>query len=339
MRLTALALVLIALLVSCPFAEADSWAPPEPRLASSEDGRWYVVMHPGKPWSKSDFVLVRRAAGKPAREEPELRPPTRDHKPRIELEEGDEVVARGRCTMPMDVKCLDDGQGFIRFDTYANVGSRAVIERFDAKGKPLWSKTLFDLFPKEVLRTFMQTVSSVWWSETIWIDEETDELVVVWKRDDNPGVLRLALKDGAKREGSIADIHARIGRPPAREQLGAFKLARKHKLDGLAKAVRAAFANEKNAERARVAFAAYLYELGDEAGRAYVIGIAQNGKDPRARAYALPLLPDVVGTKAIGWVAAALAAENDRVWGAAIEAMRGFGEAAVPTLAAVVRDR
>ena len=74
MRIRSLALLLLvaggALALAADAAVADSWGPPSPLLASSEDGRWYVISNPHEGWSKVDLLLVRRGEGASRRETP-----------------------------------------------------------------------------------------------------------------------------------------------------------------------------------------------------------------------------------------------------------------------------
>jgi hypothetical protein len=335
-RLSRLGLLLLAVLFHDAPATADSWMPPGAQLASSLDGGWYAIVNPTEKWSAASFLLVRRAAGASRREAPG----------RIESgvalgpDAGDGVVARGPCKVPMRVLCLDAGRGFVLFDTYASVGSGTVLERYDGKGRRVWSRRLADLFRAEAVEAFSHSVSSIWWSRGIWVDETSGDLVILHaaRGASAPSVLRVSFVDGKHKPGRAEDVLARIGRGHAEEQILALEAAEQLGLEARFARARAALADPATPLEARVRFAMVFHARGDPSGTPLVVAAAQAGSAPRLRAYALRQLPALIGVEALPMLEPAMRSEDDEVWAAAEWAFRALGARAVPTLVRMAQD-
>ena len=314
--------LLVLLLMACGLASRahpDSWFPPAPQQVMSEDGRWYVIVQTTEGYENPTFQLVRRAAGKPPPPPPPAYDRYMEKPPVLKPEPGDEVVARGPCKIPMGVKCLDGGKGFVLFDTYGRVGDGTVLEVYDGTGKRRWSRTLADLFEPEIRATFRRSASSTWWSETMWVDEPRQEIVIVWRGSGAPQVVRLALADGRWRQGAHADLLTRIGRGSGGEQVAALDLATKLALPGLLPAVQQAFAEARTPPWARVHFAKFLDEAGDPAGRGYLAAAAQEGMPGDVRAFALKYVPAVLGLEALPTLREAMRSEDYALWNMPVE--------------------
>jgi len=341
MRHCALVLpLLLALPILAVPAAADSWMAPIPKLVASEDGRWYAIVEPHESWGEARFQLVRRAKGKPPREAPSRSRGTSDDAVRLEPESGDVVVAKGDAGfMPMEVRCLDGGKGFVLFETYANIGYQTVLQRHDAQGKVLWKRSLGDLFRPEQIERFLHTVSSIWWYEGVWIDEEAGDVVIAHKGEAGRGVVRVALATGKHRAGKPTDLLRQIGRGSAQERIEALASASEWKLDGLLEVVQAAFAKTTTPALARLHFAVHLQAAGDEGGKEFAVACARSDNPPDVRCFAVQNLSRFLpAAEAMPHFVDAMRAKDDAVWRAAEEALRGLGAAAVGTLAAMILD-
>lgn len=335
MRIASLALALVLALLSAIPAEADSWMAPRPMLASSLDGRWYVIVEPAEGTHNAMFRLVARAKGKPART-PILQAERNAGSPK--LEPGDRVVARGACTMPVEVRCLDAGKGFVLFENYGSIGFGTTLDVRDGKGRSVFTKTLKQLFPKLDMETFMRTVSSIWWYDAFWVDERAGDIVLLWKKRDNEhGVLRVALKDGAQRDGKPSDVLARIGHGTIDEQIKAIQVAGERKIDGLHDAVVAAFSHASVPVLVRLHAAFYLLGEGDKRG-VDLFAASARSEDPAVRRYAVKYLPRAVGEQALPALREAMASDDRTLRDSAEYAFRHMGAKAVPTLIDMVSD-
>ncbi len=335
-----LAFALLILLALAAPAQADSWMAPGPKLASSADGTTYVIVQPTKAWKDVRFQLVKRAEGRPARQPPYLVGRRTGEPDRIDAEKGDKVLARGAVDfVPLEVRCLNGGRGFVLFETYANVGYHTVFQRHDAKGKVVWSKSLRDLFSAKQIKGFSHSVSSIWWYEGLWIDEAAGDIVVGYKGEQGRGVLRVALKDGKQREGSAKGLLQFVGIGSAEERIRALDSAKKWKLDGVLEAVQAAFAKTSTPLLARLHFAVHMHAAGDESGTDLMRASAQAGTAPDARAHAVRHLSMFVpAQEALPLLRDAMRAKDDMVWSASEEALRKLGARAVETLTAMILD-
>ncbi len=340
MRLLALAVLfsLVAVAAGTHPASADSWMPPRPKLASSEDGRWYVIVEPVENRTGAGFQLVKRAKGKPARRmPPQDRNSGLSSGPSIELEKGDRVVARGECRMPMEIRCLNAGQGFLLFETYGAVGSAAVVDMRDAAGRSRFQRRLNQLFSASRMNTFRQSVSSFWWYEGLWIDEQKRDIVILWNGSAGGGVLRVALDDGKQTDAPKSDVLTRFGRGLAQEQVDALEWALKWKVEGVLGAARRAFDDASVAPLARLHFAKLLFERDDKRGEGVFIAAA-NDEDLEVRAFAVQHLPLAAGVAALPLLREAMRSKDRAVRGAAEYAFRHMGTRAVPTLIEMITD-
>jgi hypothetical protein len=329
--LTCLAVLVVA--GSFMPAAADSWMAPTPKIASSEDGRWYVIVRPKPKFRGSEFLLVKRAEGQPAR----VGPLPESAATGVSLPKGDKLVARGDCKTPVKIRCLNGGKGFLLFERYGAVGSGDSIQVRDGAGKVRFSRRLTALFGPERLKTFSSTVSSVWWYEALWIDEVTQDIVVIWRGGKGGGVLRVALGDGKHRDAPATDILTRIGRGAAAEQIAALEQALEFKLAGAQEAVGQAFERSTTPPLARVHFAKYLLEQGDDRGKGYLAAGASS-KELEVRQFAVQHLPLALGVGALPMLKAAMRDENRHVRNSAEFALRHMGRAAVPTLIDMISD-
>ncbi|MDF1699647.1 MAG: hypothetical protein P1V36_00615 [Planctomycetota bacterium] len=313
-----------SLLLAHP-AGADSWRAPGPELASSEDGRWYVVVEPEDSYRDATFRLVARAKGAaPRRLLPTATGP-------IAIDKGDRVVARGTCTMPMEVRCLNAGKGFVLFETYAQIGSGRAVDVHDGKGALRFTRSLYELLSEERRKTLSRTVSSVWWYSGWWIDESAQELVFLWRGQDTGGVLRTTLKDGVTRDGAKTDVLPRLGKGSSRERRKALEQAIAWKLPGTLGAVVEAFEDQSAPMLARLHFAKYLLDRGDERGKAIFAAGAQS-EELEVRRVAVKYLPLALGSGSLSLLKEAMRSKDRELRDSAEFAFRHMGALAVPTL-------
>jgi hypothetical protein len=291
--------------------------------AASEDGKWYVIVRPRAQGQETGFQLVERRDGAiPAAraEQGEDLVPT----------PGSRVAAEGPCPMPMEVRCLDGGQGFVLFETYANLGHGEVLRRHDGQGGLRWALRLRDLFSEAEIAKFLQTVSSIWWYRGLWIDGAGGDVVIVAS---GPRILRVALEDGRVKPGRAEDLLLRVGRGSREEQVLALDTALEMRPAGLLPVARAAFDRPDVPPLVRVRLAVLLAREGERAGVPLVVSSAGAGVEDDVRGYALSQLPTVLGADALPVLRDAMRGTAGGVWSAAQQGFVALGEAAVGTLA------
>ncbi len=327
--LAAACLVLLAL--AGPDARADSWGPPQPMLASSEDGRWYVISNPGDDYRTGRLLLVRRAPGKAPRGPLYGSGDVFEQAAPIEPSEGDVVVARADGHMPMDVRCLNGGQGFVLFDTHGGVGTGIVLARYDGEGRRLWTRKLPDLFTPLQIQGFTHTVSSIWWSSGLWIDEAQGAVIVVYELL-GPQLLEVDLATGRHQAGDRACLLPRFGRGTFKERLLALDTAARVRPPGLLDAARAGYAVADLPPAIRMRLAVLMAEEGDDSGAEFVLAHVAQGKPKALRTFAVKSLPVLLGEDALPHLRDAMRGEADEAWHAAMQGFQRLGAAAIPTL-------
>jgi hypothetical protein len=344
----AIALVLCALPVFDRDAAADSWMAPRPRLDVSADGRWYVILEPTPTLSAARFRLVERKPGAPRRQpgKGEAFAPL----------PGDRVAATGECHLPVEVFCLDGGDGFVLFETYANLGRGTVAARHDGHGKRLWSLVLGDLFTREQIGGFRNSVSSTWWYESAALDRKADDLVVVYEQPRHvpadapihgpnlgkkraPGVLRISIVDGAHHFGKPADLLKLVGQGTTERQIEVLDAISRTRPTGWKPSFQRLLADEKAALAVRVMAAVHLKAAGDARGLDLVRKAATKGSPDDARAAALEHLPAFLGVDAMPLLRAVLREKLPPAVGLAVwRAIRSLGAAALDPLIAMVGE-
>lgn len=218
---------LLVFLGSLPIASADSWGEPASCEAVSDDGLYYVQLVPSEDeHDVAQFALVRRAqdrspkppqTGSVTRELglPEIQYSPADGrmvlvKARLVPEEGDEVLAEGRCLVPMRVACLDRGAGFVLLDVHGgSLGRLPVLTRYDGEGKVVWAKKLSDLFSASQIAGFQRTSSNYWWRYSAWVTGE--HVIAIYSGEHGrPELLRVNVDTGAVSEGAPQDMLSRL---------------------------------------------------------------------------------------------------------------------------------
>ena len=331
------------LIASCLFAlcglaaHADSWGPPQPLLASSEDGGWYAAFNPGEGYGHGQVLLVRRAPGQGPRAAPEKPKDFASQAPAIEPEEGDTVVARASTHVPMEIRCLNGGKGFVLFDTYAGVGTGIVLARYDGEGTQRWTKRLGDFFTPAQINAFLHTVSSIWWSEGVWIDESRGAVVVAYELE-GPKLLEVDLGTGRHRAGSPASVLSRLGKASLEEQVLALDLAARLRPPGVLEVARGHFARSDLAPEVRIRLAVLMAQEGDHRGDEYVLRHVAKGQPQALRQFALRSLPVILGEDALPHLRDAMRKEADEGWHAAMQGFQALGARAVPTLIQMVGE-
>ncbi|MDA1193825.1 MAG: hypothetical protein O2894_01435 [Planctomycetota bacterium] len=317
-------------------AGADSWIAPGPIGASSEDGRWYAIVQPVKNETDAEFLLVQRGQDRPARVFPGRG--ARDDTVPFKPEPGDRLVARGACRMPLEVRCLTGGQGLVLFENYGSVGYGLSLDVRDGKGAPRFTKSLAQLFSAERRALFAESVSSIWWNRGFWVDEATGDVVLLWEgRESEGGVVRVALKDGAVRDGAKSDVLARFAVGDAAERIAALERALAWKLNGTLEAAAAAADRAATPPLARLHFGKYLIEQGDERARPlFAAGV--RAADPEVASFAVQHLPLALGDGALPFLQEALRQDSPVLRNSAEYALRGMGSRAVPALIVMVGD-
>ena len=289
------------------------------------------------PFLGAAVLLVKRAPGKPPRQAPKRPKDFTSQAPGTEPEEGDVLLARVRTHVPMDLRCLNGGAGFLLFDTYAGVGMGIVLARYDPDGERLWTRELSDFFTPAQIGTFMHTVSSIWWSEGLWVDESRGAAVIAYELSGSK-LLEVDLETGKHRPGSPSSLLSRLGKGSREEQVLALDLAARLRPPGLLGVAQGHFARTDLAPEARIRLAVLMAAEGDDSGIDYVLQHIAQGQPKALRQFALENLPVVLGEDALPHLREAMRGEADEGWHAAMRGFKALGAKAVPTLIEMVAE-
>jgi hypothetical protein len=158
-------------------AHADSWAAPKVREEFSASRDHFVRVIPGK--SIGDTIGFAGAAKGPyAAAEFYQRQPDRSYR----------LMATATLLNPVaavDIFVSNDGH-LVTVDNWHNRGYGKVLALYDAQGKPVKAYALTDLFAKDEIDSYPQSVSSIsWHNGPVYInqDQRTLYLMVASGRD------------------------------------------------------------------------------------------------------------------------------------------------------------
>ena len=334
------AALLLTVVLLAGEARADSPMEPTPGLAVSQDGRWYLIVQPTDGWEGVRFQLVKRAAGAAERAPVPFRAEDAGEVELLKPDKADVVVAEGPCHMPMEIRCLDRGRGFVLFEQHFGVGYGTAIQLRDGKGKVVWTVGLEDLFPKKADRdAFLHTVSNIWWYEAFWLDEARSEIGVVTSPDEYLALLRVDLENGKPGPLDPKVLLRHLHREVNEERAPFLAAAWRLKVPGLTAAARTVYADPATPALARAHLAMYLHRKGDARGVQFVVASAKPDRPITLRRYAVSQLFALLGVKALPLLRTNLAAEDRELRRRAGAGLTALGEAALDALIGILEDK
>lgn len=342
---------------------ASWWVDPSPCEAVSEDGRHYLQLSPSEDeHGVGRFVLMRRASGSPLKPHSTgsplysaVEPPVYDWshaegrlmwiKSRLVPDEGDRVLAKGRCWLPRKVACLDGGVGFVSLGRYGGTsGNWPMLARYDGDGREVWSKRLGDVFTESQLATFAETSNGYEWCYSAWVTGKHVILIYVGKYG-RPLLLRVHVDTGDSSEGAPEDLLSRIAPHSSlpEETEGAAFAALFHRCPQARVAARRSWETEVS-EPTRSRLALLLAACGDPEAQAYLRGMLERAPLPDAEQnavsdadysafqYVVPNLHHAFGEDAVELL---LRTSNTIYWR---EAFVGLGRMRQTGMRAVVKE-
>lgn len=140
--------------VATSVANADSWASPRVREVFSESREYFVRVLPGESLGET-FGFAGEKKGRYATAEFYRRAKDRSY----------QLVADATLlnpVAPLEFLVADSGH-LVTIDNWHNVGYGKVVCIYDARGKPIRSYELRELFQSEEIKRFPQSVSSIHW--------------------------------------------------------------------------------------------------------------------------------------------------------------------------------
>lgn len=149
-------MLLLALLLALPVAQADSWAAPQTREVFSASREYFVRVVPGE--SVGDAVGFAGARkGRYARAEFYRRTEDRGYRLVAEVELQNPVAP--------ELFFVADGGQLATLDNWHNRGYGKAVAIYQADGKLLRAYTLDELFLPDEVQAFPHSVSSIHWRE------------------------------------------------------------------------------------------------------------------------------------------------------------------------------
>jgi hypothetical protein len=323
----------VAVLVLMGPIRADSWGPYDERRDVSPGGRHYVVARFPKDGPLRLELCRRREGAAP------LEPARRDddHPAPVVRDPEDALVAAfDPEDAPLEMRVLDAEPAAVLFEKYGNVGFGTSLALLDGTGKLRWSLQLTDLFPPQRVREFGRTVSSIWWWQGWWIDEDRGKVVLVAEG----GLIREVDLGTGKVEAAGAEVLlTRVGKGPVDDQRTALEIAASLKPPGLAEKARAIALDEKADPSLRLGAAVAHHAV---TGKPLVPDLfrkyAAAGAPAELRPYAVGNLGAMLGEEALPLLRDAMRGPATDVWHPAQEAFASLGEKAVPTLVEMLLD-
>lgn len=319
----------------------DSWMPFSNKRVVAPSGKRYVVVR--KKGQGIRFELCERRAGAGLIESAEsssvnlLGAVKKD----ISRDPKDRVIATGTYKqMPMGVQMADGLDGFLLFDKYANVGYGEVVTWIDGRGTTCFEHTLKDLFGAAP-KGSMATVSSLWWSRSVWLDERAKSVVVLTTGGELrevaiPGgaitvpeddrLLGWAMHGSAKGRASALEVIAEGPLPRCQKALPLVSGTLLDRSQPLSLRLRAGWIVARAGSDPSVAPLFLETVAGGE-------GISRED-----RAFAVRHLGEVLGDEALPVLRGLMRGTATDVWGDAYQAFGAIGESAVPTLIAMLGE-
>jgi hypothetical protein len=340
MRLASLVAVATFLLHLSP-ALGDTWRPFQDKRAVSPSGRTYVVVRLQEEDESIRFELCLRRAGAPPMKPAVARDRFGLEKGRggsIDRDPKDEVLARGTVSqIPYEVKVADEPAGFAVFEQWGGIGHEKAVIWVGKDGKPRFAKELDDLFDIEC-QDFMVSVSSIWWPEGFWIDEERRRIVTVAKGDH---LREVSLEDGkvTTPKSEVLLRRFRVGLESEREL--ALEVASRLLPEGAGPEARTLARDEGHPLGIRLRAALTARRAGVRESFATLFVKASTSERPLpVRGYAAKHLPEVLGDAAMPVLREMLRAETDfEVRDPAWRSLASFGRKAEDLLIEMLREK
>ncbi|MEZ5966705.1 MAG: hypothetical protein R3F56_22900 [Planctomycetota bacterium] len=333
--------LVLPIVVACAALAApprDEWEPFQDRREVSASGLRYAVVRETRDFKlayelcrRRDGVAPMTAAPGPRRGWPGGEPPPIGRDPM------DSLVVEGKLDqLPMQVHVADTFDGLLLFDHYASVGHGKIVRWIDDKGVLRAQHTLDDLFGRVPLGA-RRTVSSIWWSRHVSIDDERRTAVVVACDDE---LREVAFGDGAITTPGRAQVLAWCERGPASRRAAMLEVVGRWPAgaaDLAAPTLLRVLQGEDEDMALRCRAATALRTLGSiPVGHDLAMDVFTRGRSrgqaTDTRGYALANLALVAGDAALPILRELLATEKSTLWHDVSRGLVSLGPSAVPSL-------
>ncbi|MCA8978047.1 MAG: HEAT repeat domain-containing protein [Planctomycetes bacterium] len=334
------AVTVLAVIISAAVARPvppDSWVAFSNQRVVSPSGMRYVVVK--KAGRGITYELCQRAAGAAAMTAAAVSSTEKEPKVSIERDPADRLVASGKVAqLPYRIFVPDGFDGFLLFENYGGIGHGQSVIWIDGAGQEAVSLKLTDIFgvvPEQATRT----VSSIWWNEAVWIDEAAGSIVVVAVGDE---VRTIALADGAVATPDRDRILSWIATGSTAARSAALELVgrgEKSLLDAAAPIAVRLFHDDGEPMALRLRAAVMLSQAGAPVAAEPLFQAARaEGQPEELRRYAVANLTCVLGDKALPVLRELMRGKAGALWGDCMQSFVRHGEAAVPTLIAMLGE-
>lgn len=318
----------------------EGWEPFPSRREVSPGGAHYVVLR-AEGGGAVRFELARRREGAPPIPPARSLPPTArpgTPQPDIGRDPGDALLAGGTLPQPpFQVRVLDRRPGAVLFERYGGLGGGDALALLDGEGRIAWRLGLGDLFREEAAASFPRVGRDVIWFQAWWVDEERGRIVLA-VQGDRFGEVDLA--DGKVRASDAAVLRTRLREGPEGDRLEAWDLAARLRPAGSAEDAAPVAADPAEPPGIRLRAALLLRREGLPSPAERLFREAAPRSAPlELRTFAWRWLGEVLGEGAIPLLREALRGEDDGAWREAMAGFADVGEAAVPTLLAMLGEK
>ena len=316
----------------------DSWLPFKNQRVVSPNGQRYVVIKQTKKGRNITFEFCERSGKRHTAIGPvsphaatsfELK---KDPKA-VDRDPDDELLAEGTVhQLPYEVLVPDTLPGFLLFEQYYSLGTAKAVIWVNDKGEETLGLTvaqLFDGIPEGATRT----VSSLWWSKGVFLDEASNSIVVVAVGDQ---VREIDIAEAEVTEPDVARIAEWATRGTTAGRSLALDVLATRSPDALKAATPAAIAlfhDEDEPLALRLRAAVVLARAGTPVAADRFFETARAADQPdELRRYAVRHLPGIVGEDALPVLRELMRGKAGPVWSDCQTGFAAFGEKAVPTL-------
>jgi hypothetical protein len=319
------------------------------RRIVSADGRRYALLLRDRNGGPPTFAILRRPPGAPAVVPLEEPAPwdsaaIASAPPVTAVSSSDPVEATGVLPFPcVEARVLDGAPALLLFEHRNTPGRAEVLALLDGTGVR-WSLRLADLLPPDIVKSLPSDATGVAWSRGWWADEDRGEVILV---TEGLHLRRVVLRDGSVTEAAPAVVLHRIEEGPEADRRLALEVALDLPPDlrpaGLRESARAAMMDATTPISVAVRAALVTLRI-EEAVPAEAPALARRAvaaaDDLEARAFATLHLAELLPrAEALTLLEVVLGGEPDISWRAAMAALAGIGEEAVPLLRRLLRDR
>lgn len=326
------------------WAIPDSWMPFRNQRVVSPNGQRYVVIKQTKKGRSITFEYCERGPKRhekvgPVSPESATSAQLKKNPKAIDRDPDDQLLAEGKVAqLPYEVLVPDALPGFLLFEQYYSLGTAKAVIWVNDKGEEAVSLTvaeLFDGIPEGATRT----VSSLWWSKGVFLDEASNSIVVVAVGNK---VREIDIAEAEVKEPDVARIAEWTTRGTVAGRSLALDVLATRSPDALKAATPAAIAlfhDEDEPLALRLRAAVVLARAGTPVAADRFFEAARAADQPDdLRRYAVSHLPTIVGADALPVLRELMRGKAGPVWSDCQNAFAAIGEAAVPTLIEMLRE-